>query len=133
MENDKKLKRNTQNKVIGGVCSGLADYFGIDTALMRVIFVLLFLFGCSGFLIYLILWIAIPDGNTPQNQQFAEVRPTEPSNGKGGWVAGLLLVLLGCCCLIGNLVPSFSWRTYWPVLLILAGLILIVPFKNKKP
>ena len=60
MENYKKLERNINNKVIGGVCSGLADYFEIDTAIMRVLFAFLLLIGGLGLLIYLILWIALP-------------------------------------------------------------------------
>ena len=55
MENYKKLERNVNNKVIGGVCSGLADYFEIDTAIMRVLFAFLLLIGGLGLLIYLIL------------------------------------------------------------------------------
>lgn len=40
---EKKFQRDTNNKVIGGVCSGLANYFGIDAALLRVLFVIMFL------------------------------------------------------------------------------------------
>ncbi len=53
----KRLYRDENNKVLGGVCSGLANYFGIDVVVMRIIFVVLF--GAL-FLPYLILWIAVP-------------------------------------------------------------------------
>lgn len=56
----KKLIRDTSNKVFSGVCSGLAAYFGLDTTLIRVIFVLLAIFGGSGVLLYIVLWIVIP-------------------------------------------------------------------------
>lgn len=131
MENSKRLHRNTQNKVIAGVCSGLADFFGIDAALMRVIFVVLLLAGCSGFLIYLICWIVMPSAK-PTNYQQADYVQSAPQNeGKGGWIAGLILIVVGCLCLIGNLLPRFDWTTYWPVLLIVLGLLLIIPLKNK--
>jgi phage shock protein PspC (stress-responsive transcriptional regulator) len=47
------------NRAIGGVCSGLAAYFGLDVSLVRVAAVVFLLFG-AGFLAYLILWIVIP-------------------------------------------------------------------------
>jgi len=57
---EKKLYRQLNDKVIGGVCSGLAEYFEIDTVLMRVLFVISFFLGLMGFWVYLILWIIIP-------------------------------------------------------------------------
>ena len=56
----RRLYRNMNDKWLGGVCSGLAAYFGLDTTLVRVIVLLLFLFGGVGFLAYIILWIVIP-------------------------------------------------------------------------
>ncbi|MEO7766267.1 MAG: PspC domain-containing protein, partial [Ferruginibacter sp.] len=55
----KRLFRNENDKVIGGVCGGLARYFGLDTILVRIIFILL-AFAGLGFLAYIILWIAVP-------------------------------------------------------------------------
>ncbi len=54
---NKKLFRNETNKVFGGVCAGIADYFGIDTLIVRILFIL---FGGLTFWIYFILWIAVP-------------------------------------------------------------------------
>ncbi|WBL41696.1 PspC domain-containing protein [Algoriphagus halophytocola] len=59
-KNIKKLYRNPDDKVIGGVASGLAAYFGIEVLYIRLALVLLILAGGSGFLIYLILWIITP-------------------------------------------------------------------------
>ena len=53
---DNPLYRDTSNKMLGGVCSGLADYFDVDTMLVRAIFVASAMFG-GGFLVYVILWI----------------------------------------------------------------------------
>lgn len=58
---ERKLERNQQNKMIAGVASGLADYFETDTTLMRVLFICAAVFGFSGVLIYIILWIAVPE------------------------------------------------------------------------
>ncbi len=56
----KRLFRNENEKVIGGVCSGLANYFGIDVVVVRIIFVILFFSFGFGLLPYLILWVAVP-------------------------------------------------------------------------
>jgi len=61
----KKLFRSENDKVLGGVCSGLANYFNIDTVVTRIIFVIL-LFSGIGFLTYIIMWIAVPSSSTEQ-------------------------------------------------------------------
>ncbi|MFZ5554042.1 MAG: PspC domain-containing protein [Bacteroidota bacterium] len=61
---DKQIFRDPDNRKLGGVCSGLASYFGWDPVLLRVFFVILFFFGGGGFLIYIILWIIIPEAKT---------------------------------------------------------------------
>ncbi len=61
----KRLFRNENDKVLGGVCSGLANYFNIDVVIARIIFVVL-LFSGIGFLTYIIMWIAVPSSATEQ-------------------------------------------------------------------
>ena len=56
----KKLYRSDKDKMIAGVCAGLGNYFGIEPILIRLIFILITLFGGGGVLIYLILWLIIP-------------------------------------------------------------------------
>lgn len=55
-----RLHRDSSDKILGGVCSGIANYFNIDPAIVRIIMVLLIFGGGMGFLIYLLLWIFIP-------------------------------------------------------------------------
>lgn len=57
----KKLFRNSRDKKIAGVCSGLAEYLGIDVTVMRIIFLLALLCGSFGFWAYLIIWICAPE------------------------------------------------------------------------
>jgi phage shock protein PspC (stress-responsive transcriptional regulator) len=57
---EKKLYRSTSNKIIAGVCGGLADYFGLDATLIRIIWVLLVLMAGTGILAYIIAWILMP-------------------------------------------------------------------------
>ncbi len=56
----KRLTRSSIDKKIAGVCGGLAEYFDLDPTLVRVVWLLLVLFGGTGVLAYLILWIALP-------------------------------------------------------------------------
>jgi phage shock protein PspC (stress-responsive transcriptional regulator) len=57
---EKRLHRSRTEKMIGGVCGGLAEYFGVDPTLIRVIWVLITLMAGAGILLYLILWIVMP-------------------------------------------------------------------------
>lgn len=60
---DKRLTRSTNDRFLAGVAGGLAEYFEIDPALVRILFVLVALFsgGITGILIYLVLWIIMPE------------------------------------------------------------------------
>lgn len=57
----RKLHRSAGNRMIGGVCGGIAETYNLDPTLVRVIFVALTLLGFSGILLYIICWIVIPD------------------------------------------------------------------------
>jgi phage shock protein C len=57
---EKKLYRDEHRKSIGGVCAGLAEYFGVDVSVVRVIFVLSVLLKGIGLLPYIVLWIVLP-------------------------------------------------------------------------
>lgn len=65
-ETHKRLFRNENDKVIGGVCSGLANYFGIDPIIIRIIFVVISLAFGTGVLAYFIMWIAVPSTATKE-------------------------------------------------------------------
>jgi phage shock protein C len=56
----RKLYRSQSDKMLSGVCGGLARYLNLDSSIIRLIFVLLSFFGGHGILIYLILWIVMP-------------------------------------------------------------------------
>ena len=56
----KRLYRSKKDKIIGGVCGGIAEYFGIDPVIVRVIAGVLAFMGGSGILAYIIAWIIIP-------------------------------------------------------------------------
>ena len=60
----KRLYRDVENGMMGGVCSGLAAYFKTDAIWPRIIFLFLFLSFGSGFLLYIVLWIIVPPATT---------------------------------------------------------------------
>ena len=61
---NKRLYRDGDNEILGGVAYGLGNYFGIDPALVRVLFILSIFIGGFGILAYLILWVSIPEAKT---------------------------------------------------------------------
>ncbi|GAB3251416.1 hypothetical protein GCM10027347_09840 [Larkinella harenae] len=83
LEDDKSVKkfyRNPDDKVLGGVASGIAAYFGIDSGVVRLLFVLtIFLFG-TGLLAYIVLWIISPPANTLTEKMEMQGEPITLSN-----------------------------------------------------
>lgn len=79
-ETIKKFFRSSENKVIGGVARGLSSYFGIDVALVRIIFVLLMIPFGLGIILYLILWLITPYAKTVTQKMQMEGTPITLSN-----------------------------------------------------
>ncbi len=76
----RRLYRDDDNRVIGGVCSGLGAYFDIDPVIIRIVLlVLFFLFG-FGLLLYLILWIVVPKAVTTAQKLEMRGDPVNASN-----------------------------------------------------
>lgn len=55
-----KLYRSEKDRMIGGVCGGLGEYFNIDSTIVRLLFALIMIYGGSGLILYIILWIVVP-------------------------------------------------------------------------
>lgn len=73
----RKFYRDPDSKAIGGVCSGLAALLDIDVTLVRIILLLALIFWGTGFLIYVILWIVVPEARTAA--QKCEMHGMEPT------------------------------------------------------
>ena len=84
----KKLYRDDNHKILGGVCSGIAAYFGIDPVIVRVLFIVFGITGV-GFILYILLWIFVPGSNLIENG--ARKRLYRNPDGKiiGGVCSGL--------------------------------------------
>ncbi|MFI4958960.1 MAG: PspC domain-containing protein [Lysobacterales bacterium] len=61
MNTDKRLYRSRSNRTLAGVCAGIAEYYGWDPTLVRVAWIVLTLLGGSGVLLYLIMWLVMPE------------------------------------------------------------------------
>lgn len=149
----KKLYRSVTDKMLGGVCGGLAEYFAIDPVIVRLIFVLAVIFGGSGILAYIILWIIIPqkpfiitpyNTNPPSGDSTSstEEKKSEHSDSNMNFVninknqsnrsiyAGAFLILLGGIFLLDNFVPHFHFGDFWPLILIGLGFAIILNARN---
>jgi phage shock protein C len=117
-----RLHRSGSDRMIAGVCGGLAAYFAVDVTVVRLVWaVVTVLTGViPGSLVYLLFVIVVPVGRAGEvGQGTDENRPA---------LAGLLLILVGALLLLGNfgLFHWLSWGRLWPVLLILVGVALLV-------
>mgnify|MGYP001406526881 CR=1 FL=1 len=56
----KRLYRSRENKILGGVCGGIAEYFEVDPVLVRLLLIIVILAGGAGIIAYIIAWIIIP-------------------------------------------------------------------------
>jgi phage shock protein C len=149
----RKLYRSSSDRIISGVCGGLAEHFEIDPTLVRVIFIVLALMSGVGVIIYLALALlvasegkeekspkdTIKEGAEEIGQKAQEVatevgagvkKVASRAKAPGTFLLGLVLVLIGIWFLLQNL--GFQWPAWmdfhviWPVLLILLGLFLFV-------
>ena len=83
LEEDKKVKklfRNSDQRVLGGVASGIAAYFGTDISVIRLLFVLSIFLGGAGIILYIILWIITPEAKTITEKMQMQGEPVTLSN-----------------------------------------------------
>lgn len=83
IEEDKKIKkmfRNPDDRVLGGVSGGLAAYFGVDATVVRLIFVISIFLGGAGLIIYFILWIITPEAKSLTDKMQMQGEPVTLSN-----------------------------------------------------
>lgn len=155
----KKLYRSTTNKIIFGVCAGLAEYFEIDPIIVRALFVLFALMGGGAVILYLILALIIPSDNPAVSSgqevkefahdlgakvqsvagEFKSVKQETADTGAGRRFFGLIVLLVGLYFLLREVLPWpmfhlyfswFRWGLFWPIVIIVIGVYLLV--KNNK-
>lgn len=152
---ERRLYRSQTDRMIWGVCGGLAKYFDIDPTIVRVIMVLLIFANGLGFLAYIILAIVVPvEGPKPdtlesgrrEDSEDIKTIPEEPVNdqqsiqsgltseteqsaivSRNRYFLGFVLIIVGIFFLLGNLGGFWwwSWWFMWPLVIIAIGLLII--------
>jgi phage shock protein C len=158
---EKRLYRSRTERMIWGVCGGLAKYFNTDPTIIRVIAVILIFANGLGILAYIIMAIVVPaegsKATTPEKtvrENVEEMKETASEMGheirsalakeKGEAeevakahhrrnILGIILIVLGIVFLVGsfNLFWWFHWGNLWPLILVAIGVLIIVSTKRK--
>ena len=127
----RRLYKSRADRMVDGVCGGVAEYFGLDSTLVRLAWVLLIFVGGIGVLLYLVAMIIMP---VNRGESASPALPARERNSKF-W--GILLVVVGAVWFLGNLgLPlwhrwwGLAWDVVLPVLLILAGVAFMFGGRN---
>lgn len=135
MENVKRLYRSTKDSKIMGVCGGLGEYFNLDPTLIRICFIIVFFFGGTGLLFYILAGIILPKdvviGVDDSNRNFVRNAKFPISNTTFG--LGILLISIGSWIIFTNffyidfqdIFIFMPWKFIFPGLIISFGLYLI--------
>jgi phage shock protein C len=150
-----RLERSNTNRVIAGVCGGIADYLAVDPTLVRVVFVVLGFFGGIGLLAYIVLLILMPlpgrpapftttppptasstataGTETDHVAATSAVAPVDPAlraaeAERRRMAVGYLLIGLGVVFLLSNagMFRFVQWQFLWPLVLIGIGVLFLV-------
>ncbi len=131
----KHLYRSRSNKTLAGVCGGIAEYFGFDPTIVRLLWVVLTLFGGSGILLYVIAYFVMP-----KNPDYSVPPPhSAKADFTAGKVVGIFLMFIGVLLLLDNL-DIFSFHSFWheswefvlPAIFVFAGIALILKAERKE-
>ena len=140
----KKLYKSRKNKVVDGVCGGIAEYLEVDPVLIRLIAVLFFFTGGATLIAYIVGMIIIPhqppeDARESETAQAPNATASYSQAGSRGHagspIIGILMILFGIHFLLRN-IPflyqyywrfwDLSWDFFWPSVLIVVGLLVII-------
>jgi phage shock protein C len=126
----RRFYRSRSNRVLAGVCGGIAEYYGSDPNAVRLLTLVLGLFTgiFPMFVLYVVAAIVIPEGDGSPG----DVRGVHVGSGQAAMVLGVLLVLVG----IGGLATLWmhiQWEAVWPLILIGIGAAIVVAATRPRP
>jgi len=142
-----RLYRSTSNRMIGGVAGGLGAYVNIDPIFVRLLFILL-LFGSDfGFILYLLLWILIPEEGKAygfKDDSFSDrvksmgndvQKAVSQPHPQSGLILGAGLIIIGGILFLDRLNLSWlNWMNFdilWPLILIVGGIVLLFRIRRE--
>jgi phage shock protein C len=127
---NKRLYRSKEQRILGGVCGGIAEYFDVDVTLIRLVCIIAALVGGGGVLFYLIAWIIIPenpyqtekkgDEGGKEDKNLVEDRKGNESHTREA--LGWFFIILGLLILLPKVFPFVSFKLLWPIMLIGIGI-----------
>ena len=139
----RRLMRSAERR-LGGVCSGVAEYFALDPTLVRLVAVVLLLVGPLGgftFLGYIVLWVVLPESSAAVAQ-----RGQPRDRGDTGFIVGIGLLAVGAWLLVNRMGwMGMGWGMGWmhggwspgfaagPLLLITLGLVVVMLSRRRRP
>lgn len=138
---EKKLYRSRDNKVISGVCGGIAEYFDVDATLIRLLWALTVLLGGTGIIAYILCIIIIPEKPVAmqdedvvtledEDEVVGETTGEKKDSHKGSYVLGIGFVAIGLMFIARRIFwwlnIDFAWELFWPGLLVVFGIYLIM-------
>lgn len=129
----KRLYRSRSDRKIAGICGGIAEYFAVDSTLVRLLAVFSIFLSGAGIIIYLISWLVIPLKNEelkPKEKEEIRSKEGNREDKDSHILGGLFLIFLGMLFLVGEFLPWFHLGKLWPLILIFLGVVLL--FKDKR-
>jgi len=155
---EKKLYRSRDKRFIAGIAGGLGEYLDIDPIIIRIIIVLITVFHGIGILIYIVMWIVVPEA--PFSKSFAEKKTGEaedfdqsiadgvnkaaeeakkvvdelkkqPTSSNGRVIVGVILILVGAIFLFERFIPFVDFEFVFAIGLVILGLAMLFNFFNK--
>ena len=139
----KRLYRSKQDKVIAGVCGGIAEYLVVDPVWIRLAAVLLIFFNGTGVVLYIIAWILMPvnpnqkDKGKTKAEEIVEniksdkrVVKIKKQKTNATPLVGLIIIILGLAFLFRNFFAWMSFDYVWPIVIILIGVYLLAGKKR---
>ncbi len=131
-----KLTRSATDRIVAGVCGGVAAYIGVDLVIVRLLFLVLAFASGIGLFLYTILWVVMPLENVEDSIYLEDEAHSERNVEEQATqmrTFGVLLLLFGAFFLLQQ-IGLFTWISaglFWPVVLIAGGVYLLVA-RNKK-
>lgn len=140
---DDRLYRSRDDRMLAGVAGGLAELWGADPSLVRVVWALLVVFtGGIAFVAYIVMAFVVPEGpvstgvggdadgsaagfRAPPRTAGAE-RRARGGGLPGGPIAGLILIAIGAFFLARQFIPQLDFDWFWPLILIGIGVLVLV-------
>lgn len=151
MKNDSKtLYRSQKDRIISGVCGGLAEYFEIDSTVVRIVFILLSIFSGAGILVYILLIFIMPDSDekngsldkdrvkevaqeikTRAQEVGAEIKESINSDKRVSArnMFACIIIFLGLAILVQDFFHFNLWELLVPLILVFLGFYIIA--KNR--